>query len=330
MDVIPLTPSRPEWGFVCGRISVLEGRLVDKDFLLNLIRKERIDDIVVALQETLLRDYLAPGSAWSDFSALTDQCFYDQVISLRSDSPSPSTADLFLLPGDYLNLKNALTGQAEYPFSPALLSLDNVGAVAHRNLSDLPASFLGTMESLLGASGEVDESTVDVRLDGAYLRHLLAMGDELAVPLVAECVREGVLAYAVVVLWRAVRLGRNLRACVQELLPLGDLTPLLTELAGASESKTWPGVLGGPLGDLLAQALETAEDEQIPGFELFASNHVMSLAREGHGQVAGPERVFSFLYEIMTEMRNLKLAVCGRAARVDPELLRVRLRDGYG
>ena len=43
----------------------------------------------------------------------------------------------------------------------------------------------------------------------------------------------------------------------------------------------------------------------------------------------GPERVFAFLWELMIEAYNLKVALCGTLGRVAPQELRERLRYTY-
>ena len=39
-------PNIPQWGFVSGRISVLEARFLPREFFMNMISQERIEDIV--------------------------------------------------------------------------------------------------------------------------------------------------------------------------------------------------------------------------------------------------------------------------------------------
>jgi hypothetical protein len=106
--MIPKIKNNSRWGFVSGRISVLEGKLLPRDFFMNLIAQEHLGDLIQHLQDTFLRDYLMPGTVWDDFSYVCDRCFYEMALSLKGDAPSSLPVDLFLLQGDYLNLKSAL------------------------------------------------------------------------------------------------------------------------------------------------------------------------------------------------------------------------------
>jgi vacuolar-type H+-ATPase subunit C/Vma6 len=326
----PTIKNHPEWGFVCGRISVLEGRLKPKDFFLALSTQQHFDDILQHLQDTFLRDYLAPGAPWEDFSYLADHCFYDLALSVREESPSPAPADLFLSQGDYLNLKNALSGMDNFPFAPSEVSMEKIEAIADGDLADLPSVFREISMSGGAEIQEFDETIADVVVDGAYLRHLLALAEVQKSPLILACVHRRVLSYAVSAFWRALRQERPLKFYQQYFLPIGDYTSVLNEITGVSNIDIWPSIIGGEVGDFLTEALQAETDEQLSRFELLAVNHRLRLAQDGRMQTAGPERVFAFLTGLHSEMQNLKLVVTGRLNNIDPALLNERLRDVYG
>ncbi len=317
------------WGFVSGRISVLEGKLLPRDFFLNLIAQEHLGDLLQHLQDTFLRDYLTPGTIWDDFSDICDRCFYEMALSLKGESPSSLPVDLFILQGDYLNLKAALAGSSNFPFHSGLLSQEKLIPIRGGDQADLPAPVRESETGVAGESGKMDPAILEIVLDGAYLRHLLSIAQELKSDLVSAYVSGRVLSYVVIILWRAMKQQQSLRGYQQYLLPLGDVTPVVVELSGTSSTENWPSVVGGEIGDILAESSRLAEDEQIPNFELKVSNHLTKIARDGKMQTAGPERVFAFLVGFQAEIQNMKLVVMGRLNRIDQTLLRHRLREGY-
>jgi V/A-type H+-transporting ATPase subunit C len=328
--MIPKIKNNPRWGFVSARISVLEARLLPREFFLNLIAQEHLEDLVPHLQDTFLRDYISPGTVWSDFGDLCDRFFYEMALSIREESPSSIPADLFLLGGDYLNLKNALTGSAEFPFNFGLLSPEKLLAVSHGDYADLPPALRESESGFAGESGETDPAILAIILDGAYLRNLLAMASKLGSELITAYISDRVLSHIVIILWRALRQQQPLRRYQQYLLPVGDFNHVVTELAGTPNIDNWPSVVSGVVGDILSEALELYdEDEQISGFDLKVSNHLTRFARDGKIQTAGPERVFSFLAGLHVEVQNLKLVMNGRLNRIDQTLLRQRLRECY-
>jgi len=327
--MFPKIPNIPKWGFVSGRISALEAHFLPREFFMGIIGQECVDDIVPHLQETFLGDYLTPGAVWEDFSALADRCFHDMVISIRNDCPSTIPADIFLLQSDYLNLKNAFSGATTFAFPMGILGHEKLSAIAHGDFADLPGFVTEAGGFGEGEIYEVFPGIIDIFLDGAYLRHLLSLAQGLRSEMIGTYVNDKVLASIVIILWRAVKQGIQTKRYEQYLLPLGDFTPVITELTGMQNPEAWQTAIGGEIGDLFAESIELEMDDQISGFELRATNHLTGIARDGKSQTAGPERVFSFLSGLLVEMQNLKLVVTGRLNRIDQSLLKQRLKDCY-
>lgn len=326
--MITLTTKQYSWGFACGRIAVLEASLLSKDFFLSLLTHTRTEDIFRMLQDTFLRESLTPGAGWEDVSHIIDKHFYDHVLSLRADCPDPRPTDIFLLSGDYLNLKQALIRSNEFPFFPAVLSLDTLTAVADGNLSSLPEHIQIALATLPAEISEPQSRAVlDVVLDGCYLRHLLLIASELDIPLISEYVRQWVLCRALVALWRAHRQGVSLKKQLQYLLPLDPFTSVLSDLGAAGEPSGWAESIRGEIGLMLTQSLEASFDEQPQRFEQIVVGSLGSLIRLTHGQTAGPERLFGYVAERALEAYNLKLVVSGRLSRIEPTLLRQRIRE---
>ena len=320
----------PKWGFVCGRIGVIEARLVGREFFVTLLAQEHVEDVVPHLEDTFVREHLDPGSAWQDLTAVADRCFYDLAVSIREDSPSPVPANLFLLQGDYLNVRDALGGAAQLTFPSGVLPLETVAAIANGDVADLPSPLREAVRDLLGEAVDRDPTAWDIALDGAYLRHLLVLSEPLQAPLITAYVREKVLAQAVGALWRAWRQKRSMKSYERWFLPLGGHEGVLSELMDTANFDAWPAVVGGQIGDLLAEAAKRHEDEQMSQFELLVADYLTRLAKDGQLQTAGPERVFSFLVGLYQEMQNIKLVVCGRLSRIAPAVLRQRVRECYG
>jgi len=327
--MVPKMKNDMRWGFVSGRISVLEGKLLPREFFLNLIAQDHLDDLLQHLQESFLKEYLSPGTVWGDFTDLCDRCFYEMVLSIKGDCPSSLPADLFLLQGDYLNLKGALKGSSDFQFHFGLLPQEKLLNIALGERADFPPSL---QQSETSAPGEVDgmaPEVLDIFLDGAYLRNLLSIAHELKSELVSAYIHNRVLSYIVIILWRALKQQSSLRRHQQSLLPLGDFSPIVAELCGMPDIGSWPSVLEGTVGDILSASLELPVDDQISGFELRITNHLTRIAGNAKMQTAGPERVFAFLVGLQAETQNMKLVVNGRLNRIDQTLLRQRLREGY-
>jgi V/A-type H+-transporting ATPase subunit C len=327
--MVPKIKNNSRWGFVSGRISVLEGKFLPRDFFLNLIAQEHLGDLIQHLQDSFLREYLTPGTVWGDFSDICDRCFHEIALSLRGDAPSSLPVDLFLLQGDYLNLKAALAGSSDFPFHFGLLSPEKLIPIREGDQADLPLPLRESETGIPGESGKIYSALLEIILDGAYLRHLLSIGQQLKLELVSAYLSDRVLSYIVIILWRALKQQQSLRRYQQYLLPLGDMTPVVIDLSGMPNPENWPSLVGGEVGSILSESVRLAENEQIPDFELKVSNHLTKIGRDGKMQTAGPERVFAFLVGLQAEIQNMKLVVTGRLNRIDRTLLRQRLREVY-
>jgi len=330
--VVPLQKGQNKWGFTCGRVSVLEGKLLTNDFFQSMVATERQEDLFNRLQDTPLRDSMVPGAvSWEDWDSIIDAYYNDLVISLWNGSPGSAKANFILLTEDYLNLKRAIQQRGDYPFTSMFFSPERLAAVAGGNVSLLP-DHLRPFAAMLSAGvvgGEENPFLDDMVLDGAYLRHLLALGAEMDNPLITAWLNERVLSQAAVVLWRAVRDGRDLKPYQQHFLPIGSFNGVLNELIAAGDPSTWGGFLPGVIGDLWTEALQRPEDEQVIFFEQLASNYLTELARRGKLQIAGPERVFGYMWGLNIEKFNLKLSINGRLNTIDANLLKSRLRECY-
>ena len=327
--MVPKIKNNMRWGFVSGRISVLEGKLLPREFFLNLIAQDHLDDLLQHLQETFLREYLSPGTVWEDFTDLCDRCFHEMALSIKGDCPSSLPADLFLLQGDYLNLRSALTGSSDFQFHFGLLPQEKLLSIGLGDRFDFPSSLQQAETSAPGEAGEMDPEVLDILLDGAYLRNLLSIASQLKSELISAYIHDRVLSYIVIILWRALKQQQSLRRYQQYLLPLGDFTPIVTEFCGMPNIESWPSALGGTIGEILSESLELPQDDQISGFEHRSTNHLTQIAGYAKMQTAGPERVFSFLVGLQIEIQNLKLVVNGRLNGIDRTLLRQRLKEGY-
>ena len=329
--MIALSRDQHEWGFASGRVSVLEGRLVSSEFFHALVAIEQSDDLLHRLQETQMREYLAPGATWEDWSAITDTYFCDHVASLRKDAPESTVSDLFALSNDYINLKRALLNLGSYPMACGAFTEGLLTSVAAGNLSALPREVREPLAQFSGgfAADPNARLALDIVLDGAYLRQVLALGDKLGVPLIRSWLSEMTLARAAVALWRAAHGGVNLRLYQQHFLPVAEHNAVLNELIASGEPQNWGAIIPGEIGDLWREAQQVDEDEQIMRFGVLMYNRLTAIARRGRLQTMGPERVFGYLWGLLVEIYNLKLIITGRLNGIEPDLLRRRLREAY-
>ena len=98
-------------------------------------------------------------------------------MSIRADSPSPAPADMFLISGDYQNLKRALGGSTVFPFPFGLVSEENLEEIARGDITGVPGPIAEQATKELSDLTDISPVILDILLDGAYLRHLLLLAD---------------------------------------------------------------------------------------------------------------------------------------------------------
>jgi vacuolar-type H+-ATPase subunit C/Vma6 len=313
------------WGGACGRISALEERLIRRETLLAVIASPRPEDAIQLLAEGNLRE--AATAAPDEVPAAIDRAWLDLVRDLRAECPSNLPADLFLVQGDWLNLRNALAGTGFPPrFPTTLLPTPVLARVMSGDLSDLPPAFREVVDRI-GTGEAIDPTGLDLALDGGYLRHLGELAREGGSRLAMAWAEDRALSRALVALLRLSRQDRPLKPALAWMLPLGPWSLRLQDLAASPDVAGWPALVGGPHGDLLAASLQAAPADPVPELDRVLDERGLALAREGAAQTAGPDRVLAFLAALELEARNLKIALGGRLHRADPAELRARLRS---
>lgn len=325
--MLGLTPHNGEWGFVCGRVAVCEGRLLNPEFFQTLVSHTRIEDVLRQLNETNLREFVRPDAGWEDWSGVIDRFFHAHLMSIRDDCPHPEVVDLFLIRDDYMNLKRAIVGSREFPFPQLHLSTELLNAVASGDVSALPEPFKETAARALEVSEHAhNQAVIDVVLDGAYLREYYALARRTEAPLIVAYAHDYVLSRSVYSLWRLAHSGVDVKRYVVDAAPTEEIAQTLNELLTSGDPKNWGDVLRGTIGAIFREATAVADGEEIQRFEDMTMNHLIELARQGEGQVAGPERVFTYLRALASESHNLKVIVCGRLSAIDAAVLERRLR----
>lgn len=329
--MIALSKEQHRWGFVSAQISVLEGRMIPFEFFVNLSTVERTEDMFHRLQETAVREFMIPGAVtWEDWSTIIDNYVHAQIGELRKTSPKPYITDVFLLSEDYINLKRVLNGKAP-TFPKNLFTEERLTEVAGGNVSLFPDLIRPAMTSLTSPGGTHTENPiiVDIILDGCYLRHYLDLIGKLDCPLLDQWAQLRVLSKIIVLLWRAVKNGYNMKLFSQYLLPLEPFNHLITELCNTSELRSWGAIIPGEAGDIWRECFELPEEEQISKFEQNMCDLLTQYVKKAKLQTMGPERVGAFCWGLHIEAFNLKLIISGKLNGLVTSVIKDRIRQTY-
>jgi len=326
-----LSKGQHRWGFVCGQISVLEGQLMSYDFFVSLASLEKTDDMLHRIQETSLREFMVPGAeTWEDWSTIIDNYVHDQIFDLKKASPSSEITDVFLLSEDYINLKRALNGKDSL-FPENVFTETRLTDASSGNPSLFPETIRPAISIVCNPAGAHVENPLitDIVLDGCYLRHYLWLLTKLNCPLLKDWAENRVLSKLIVLLWRALKVGHNLKLFQQYLLPLEPFNHLIGELCATTEIRSWGNIIPGIIGDIWRECFELEEDEQIPKFEQKVSDLLTDMAKLAKLQTMGPEHAGAFCWGLNVEAFNLKLIISGKLNGLPSNMLKDRIRQTY-
>jgi hypothetical protein len=318
------------WGVVCGSLAAQEDRFRDLGFFLPLLALEEKEALVAHLQDTFIREYLIPGVQWEDFTRIAEKCFHDKAMAIRALCPVGIPVDIFLVPYDFMNLKVALRGGTTFPFPSGIFTEELLTSISKGDHDEMPNSlslWTGWASSGLSQLSPLD---LDILLDGACLRQLLAMAEAMGSAFIYKCVYEHVTALLVILFWRAYSHGLAPSRVRQLLQPLDGLSELVDDLSNQPTPQRWAVLIGGVLGDLIMAALEAPEEDQVMEFAMSVMETIAAHVAEGGIQTSGPEAVFSFMSRLEVQMRHLKIVVAGRLGGIDRDMLRRRLMKSHG
>lgn len=304
--------------------------MLSLEYFHSLLALKRPEELFNRLQETALRDYVGQRG-WEDWSDISDRFHAGVLTELRYIIPNPVLTDMFLLAGDYLNLKRSLLDQDQTTIPAGTIREEHRILATSGDYALLPEELRQALQPFQGKMHEAPvRRQLSAIMDGAYLRQQLSMAATLAAPLITECVEMQVLAQTVAALWRANLAGGNeVHAVADALIPLGNHNLLITALADTQEVRAWTSLLPGDLSGYFKTALEDETADSVARFLALAADRVLDIAKSAKMQTMGPERVWGYLTGLGAEVYNLRLVLSGVINGIPEDLLRGRLRETY-
>ena len=314
---------------ITARIRAMENRL---------LTRERLDRMIDARDDSEARKVLAECGYREDVSldeALRQaraQVFYD----LEHAVPDPRLVGIFQIKYDYHNAKAIVKAEA-VGADPERLLLAG-GRYDPRELLErwrreerLPGAqeFVRAMEQAKAVLADSrDPQQADLLLDRACYEEIGRLARELDSPFLQGYVRLSVDAANLRAAVRIHRMGKEGEFLRQALLPGGNVPP--QTVAAARQEALDEVFASGPLaeaarmGSKLLQAGGTLTE-----FERECDNAVTAYLADARRVPFGEEPVIGYLYAREQELTAVRSVFAGRAAGLDGETIRSRLRNTY-
>ena len=321
------------------RIRALEGAILGKDKLERILAADGEDAVLALLNEC----GILPVTDEESGRLLREETLlgilrraYDEI---RSLAPDEAVLLLWRYPYDCNNVKAAIKGflrkidPRSMMFDFGTLEIDAVIRMAETgDFSGLsPAMALAADEAVRAFARTQNPQQIDLLLDKACYRDMLTAAQNSGVRFAEALVRERIdlINLQIVVRILRMKMGESGRALLGEsLLEGGRIShDQLLEWFEAGESVMWDRLYYTEYGKLAEKVVQT--DRGLTAIERSADDFWMAHIREAKYVSYGPEVLIAFLQAHEYEVRNLRIILAGRAARLNVETIRERIREGY-
>ncbi len=305
----------------------------------KLLTRERMDRMIEARDGSEAMKILAE-CGYNDAAGL-DACLAQARAEVFKDmeqgAPDPRLVEVFQIKYDYHNAKTILKAQAMGSDPERLLLAGGRYDPAQlwdgwkrEALSGVSEPFKKAMEQAKTALAEGgDPQQADLILDRACYGEMARLARELESPFLQGYVRLSVDVANLRSAVRVARMGREGEFLRQVLLPGGSASE--TAIAAAR---------GEALGEvfragLLAQAAELGArlaqpgGESLTAFERECDNALTAYLAAARRIPFGEETVIGYLYAKELEFTAIRAIFAGRAAGLDGDTIRSRLRETY-
>lgn len=315
---------------ISARIRAMENKLLTRERMDRMIEARDDGEAMKLLAECGYNDAAGLDMALAQARA---EVFKD----MQQGTPDPRLAEVFQIKYDYHNAKTILKAQAMGTDPERLLLAGGRYDPAQlwdgwkrEALSGTSEVFKRAMEQAKAALAEGgDPQRADLILDKACYGEMAQLAKELKSAYLQGYVRLSVDVANLRAAVRVARMGREGEFLRQVLLPGGNVDP--QTIAAARGEALGEVFRSGPL----AQAADLGEKLAQPGggsltaFERECDNALTAYLAAARRIPFGEETVIGYLYAKELEFTAIRAIFAGRAAGLDGDTIRARLRETY-
>lgn len=316
------------WGYVSGRMSVLETQFLPRSFFEGMLRSRSLSDARSTLAKTTYRTVFAADEQVRGYHEALDSAAETLRKDILNVSPPHVLNSFFDVPRRYLVFRSLFLRAAARGASVSDLE------AAVESLAANPSE-LSALESHIAAlrSREAPQSADAVArslyLDSAVCTLRLALAQSAP----EEKVRRLLGDLAVLQGWSAV-LRSRWNGTPAEVIRRWFMVPgafgEMVRAASALAESNPVGGLSGHVSDTAFRALREAGADQIRrNVDAAAGEAVRGQVLDCRMVTYGPERVAAYFIAYMVEQENLRLALASVVNGMEPRIVMERLRKEY-
>ena len=315
---------------ISARVRAMENRLLTRERMDRMIDAKDAAEAMKILSECGYNDAVGLDMALAQSRAET---FRDMERSV----PDPRLVEVFQIKYDYHNAKTILKGEATGA-SPERLLLSGgryrpveLWEGWQREAMGFTAEpFRKAMEAAKAALAEGgDPQKADLILDRACYGEMGRLAKELDSPFLQGYVRLSVDVANLRAAVRVHRMGREGDFLRQVLLPGGNVSE--QSILSARGDALGEAFRAGPLAQAAELGAKLAQPggESLTAFERECDNALTAYLAAARRVPFGEQAVIGYLYAKEQEFTAIRAIFAGRAAGLDGDTIRARLREAY-
>ena len=315
---------------ISARIRAMENRLLTRERMDRMIDARDQGEAMKVLAECGYNDAAGLDAALLQARA---EVFQD----MERSAPDPRLVEVFQIKYDYHNAKTILKAQAMGADAERLLlsggrynPAELLEGWRREELKGCSPTFTRAMEEAKALLDESrDPQQADLLLDRACYQEMAQLANELGSPFLQGYVRLSVDVANLRTAVRVYRMGKEGEFLRDVLLPGGNVSQ--QSILSARREALSEVFRSGPL----AGAAELGEKLLQPGggslteFERECDNALTAYLAAARRVPFGEETVIGYLYAKEQEFTAIRSIFAGRAAGLDGDVIRARLRDTY-
>ena len=315
---------------ISARIRAMENRLLSRERMDRMIEARDEAEAMKILAECGYNEAVGLDGALAQARA---EVFKD----MEQGAPDPRLVEVFQIKYDYHNAKAILKAQAMGSDPQRLLLAGGRydplwlwDGWKREALSGVSEAFRRSLEQAKAALAEGgDPQQADLILDRACYGEMARLASELQSPFLQGYVRLAVDVANLRAAVRVARMGREGEFLRQVLLPGGNISEL--SIAGARGDALGEVFRSGPLAQAadLGARLAQPGGGSLTAFERECDNALTAYLAAARRIPFGEEAVIGYLYAKELEFTAILAIFAGRAAGLDGDTIRSRLRETY-
>lgn len=317
------------YAYSVARVRVAELNMLTKSRLERMLDSDRVSGAVRVLHEAGYPE----NNNYEDMLREETAKLYDY---LKGISPEPEVFDIFAYRYDSHNIKVLLKSELSGADTEGLLADNGVVdknalsiLVRERDLGKVQPEFeKAIIESLDTYARTKDPQIIDILVDGAYfklyLRMASATGSKFLLKLAAKIIDIANISAFI----RVKSKMEDLDLLSRVLIPGGEIKVKEYLDSFSKDIESFRDVLKGTgYGELLD--ILTEATGSVTEFEKACDNHVMKFIRNYRHKAFGIEPLIGYMLGKETDIKNARIILVGKINRMNSDIIRERLRNGY-